>query len=175
MVRVCCRRRVRRFDHLARGAERRVGYADPFWCGAGPIKHVYSKPACGEPGMNARQASPATEYKEFPAPAHLADRFLCFWTQTVAGSQGAYEQRVLPDACIDIVLVHGRPPMVIGPWDVPFVAQLAVGTSITGARLHPGRASCLLGLPASELLNQRRLPLRISTGALQSARLEGVD
>jgi AraC-like DNA-binding protein len=123
--------------------------------------------------MNAQQASPATEYKEFPAPAHLADRFLCFWTQTVAGSQGAYEQRVLPDACIDIVLVHGRPPMVIGPWDVPFVAQLAVGTSITGARLHPGRASCLLGLPASELLNQA-VPIADITGALQSARLEEV-
>jgi hypothetical protein len=44
-----------------------------------------------------------SEYREFLAPAQLADRFLCFWTQTIVGSQGTYEHRVLPDACIDIV------------------------------------------------------------------------
>jgi AraC-like DNA-binding protein len=122
---------------------------------------------------DAQPPRPVSEYEEFPVPATLADRFLCFWTQTVTGSQGVYEQRVLPDACIDIVLIHGQPPRVIGPWDVPFVARLAVGTSITGARLHPGRASCLLGLPASEFLNQS-VPIADITGGLQSARLEEV-
>ena len=125
--------------------------------------------------MRADDHRPLTrsEYAEFRVPASLADRFLCFWTQTIVGPEGVYEHRVLPDACIDIVLVHGRPPMVIGPWDVPFVAQLAVGTSITGARLHPGRASCLLGMPASELLNQV-IPTADVNGALRSLRLEGV-
>src|SRR5260370_13365063 len=94
-----------------------------------------------------------SEYREFQAPAHLADRFLCFWTQTIVGSQGTYEHRVLPDACIDIVLINDEPPLVVGPWNVSFVARLAVGTSITAARLHPHRAPCLLSLPASALLH----------------------
>jgi AraC-like DNA-binding protein len=63
--------------------------------------------------------------------------------------------------------------MVVGPWDAPFVVRLAVGTSITGARLHPGCASCLLGIPASELLNQA-IPIAALKGAMQSMRLEEV-
>jgi AraC-like DNA-binding protein len=80
---------------------------------------------------------------------------------------------VLPDTCIDIVLINDEPPMVVGPWNVSFMARLAVGTSITGARLHPGRASCLLGMPASELLNQT-IPIAAVKGAMRSMRLEEV-
>ena len=114
-----------------------------------------------------------SEYREFIAPPRLAACFLCFWTQTIIGTQGAYEHRVLPDACIDIVLINDELPMVFGPWTVPFVARLAVGTIITGARLHPGRASCLLGMPASELLNQA-IPIAAVKGAELSMRLEKV-
>jgi AraC-like DNA-binding protein len=114
-----------------------------------------------------------SEYSEFIAPARLASCFLCFWTQTIIGTQGTYEHRVLPDACIDIVLVNDEPPMVFGPWTVPFVARLAVGTIITGARLHPGRASRVLGMPASELLNQA-IPIKAVVGTMQNIRLEKV-
>ncbi len=114
-----------------------------------------------------------SDYREFPAPPPLADRFLCLWTQTITGSQGVYDHRVLPDACIDIVFIDDQPPVVVGPWTVPFVARLAVGASITGARLHPGQASCLLGMPAAELLNQA-LPTAEVNGILRSIRLESV-
>jgi AraC-like DNA-binding protein len=114
-----------------------------------------------------------SEYREFIPPPRLSACFLCFWTQTIIGTQGAYEHRVLPDACIDIVLINDEPPMMFGPWTVPFVARLAVGTIITGARLHPGRASCLLGMPASELLNQA-IPIAAVKGAVLSMRLEKV-
>ena len=125
--------------------------------------------------MNPGDQVPRTlaEYKEFLPPAPLADHFLCLWTQTVRGSQGVYEHRVLPDACIDIVLINDEPPMVVGPWTVSFLAQLPVGSRITGARLHPGRASCLLGMPASQLLNQS-IPIAAVKGALQHIRLEKV-
>jgi AraC-like DNA-binding protein len=125
--------------------------------------------------MNPGNQAPSTlaDYREFLPPAPLADHFLCFWSQTVSGSQGVYEHRVLPDACIDIVLVNDEPPAVVGPWTLPFLAQLPVGSSITGARLHPGRASCLLGMPASELLNQS-IPMAAVKGAMQSLRLEKV-
>jgi AraC-like DNA-binding protein len=114
-----------------------------------------------------------SEYREFPAPGPLADRFLCFWTQRITGSQGIYQQRVLPDACIDIVLIDDQPPVLADPWTIPFLARLAVGTTVTGARLHPGRASSLLGIPASELLNQI-IPIADVKGAVQSMRLETV-
>jgi hypothetical protein len=122
--------------------------------------------------MSLEDQPPKTlsEYREFIAPARLAARFSCFWTQTIIGSPGVYEHRVLPDGCVDIVFINDEPPMVFGPWTVPFVARLAVGTSITGARLHPGRASCLLGMPASELLNQA-IPIAAVKGAMQNMQL----
>jgi AraC-like DNA-binding protein len=126
--------------------------------------------------MNLEDEPPKilSEYREFIAPAQLASRFLCFWTQTIIGTQGAYEHRVLPDACIDIVLINDEPPMVFGPWTVPLIARLAVGTVITGARLHPGRANWLLGIPASELLNQA-IPVAALKGPMEAVRLEKVS
>lgn len=114
-----------------------------------------------------------TEYREFRPPGALADHFLCFWTQTVGGSQGFYEHRVLPDACVDIVLVDEEPPVVVGPWTVPLLAQLPAGSLITGARLHPGRPSSLLGMPASALLNQA-IPVAAVEGAMRNIPLEKV-
>ena len=97
-----------------------------------------------------------SDYREFPVPAHLADYFLCFWKQDIIGSR-TYAHRVLPDACVDIVFINDDPPVVVGPWTEPFVARLAAGTRIVGARLHPGHAPSLLGMPAAELLNRSAL------------------
>ena len=104
--------------------------------------------------MNPRDqaGSAASDYREFRAPARLAEYVLCFWTQSI-GSQAEFAQRVLPDGCVDFILLNGA-PTVIGPWTRPYVARLAPGTKIVGARCHPGTASSLLGMPASELLNQ---------------------
>lgn len=98
-----------------------------------------------------------SDYREFPVPTHLADYFLCFWKQVITGSR-EYAHRVLPDACVDIVLINDDPPVVVGPWTESFVARLSVGTRIVGARLHPGHAPGVLGVPAAELLN-RSVPL----------------
>ncbi len=59
--------------------------------------------------------------------------------------------------------------MVIGPWTEPFVAPLAPGTNIVGARCHPGLMSSLLDMPASELRNQS-VPLRDVWGRAETAR-----
>jgi len=59
--------------------------------------------------------------------------------------------------------------MVVGPWTVPFVARLTAGMG----RLHSGRASWLLGMPASELLNQA-IPIAAIKGAMQRMRIERV-
>jgi AraC-like DNA-binding protein len=123
--------------------------------------------------LDDQPAKPRSEYREFFPPAPLVSHFLCIWSQTITGSEGAYEHRVLPDGCIDIVFINDGPPTVVGPWTVSFVARLGVGTSITGARLHPGRAPSVLGMPASELLNQT-IPIAAVNGALQHMRGEKV-
>ena len=105
---------------------------------------------------DAHQHTLLSDYREFPVPAHLADYFLCFWKQVIVGSR-EYAHRVLPDACVDIVFINDDPPIVVGPWTESFVARLAVGTRIVGARLHPGYAPSLLGIPAPELLNRSAL------------------
>ena len=92
-------------------------------------------------------------YREFPVPGGLADYFLCFWEQVITGS-GEYVHRVLPDACVDIVFVNDAPPVVVGPWTDPLLVRFPAGTRVVGARLHPGRAPGILGIPAAELLNQ---------------------
>jgi len=103
--------------------------------------------------LDARTHNVFSEYREFPVPASLANHFLCFWKQEIVGS-GEYAHRVLPDACMDIVFINDAPPAVVGPWTDPFVARFPAGTKIVGARLHPGLAPSVLGIPAAELLNQ---------------------
>lgn len=93
-----------------------------------------------------------SSYREFRPPPALAEFLLCFWTQTISPSS-RFTQRVLPDCCADIVLMNGL-PIVIGPATEPFDAHLPAGTRVLGVRCHPGLASSLLGVPASELLNQ---------------------
>jgi len=114
-----------------------------------------------------------SDYREFPAPLPLARYLLCLWTQTVTGSRDEFEQPVLPDGCVDIVLINDEAPTVIGPWTQPFVARLAPGTIITGARCHPGLAPSLLRLPASALLNQL-VPLRDVWGRAATAPFERI-
>lgn len=94
-----------------------------------------------------------SDYREFPAPPQLSSRFLCFWTQSVVGFRGNYRHWVLPDGCVDIVFINDDPPVVVGPWTDPFIVTLAAGTTIVGARLSPGKAPSVLGLPAVELRN----------------------
>ena len=98
-----------------------------------------------------------SRYRELSSPASLADCFLCLWEQLIIGS-GDYVHRVLPDACVDIVFINEAPPVVVGPWTDPFLARFPAGTRIVGARLQPGRAASILGIPATELLN-RSVPL----------------
>jgi AraC-like DNA-binding protein len=115
---------------------------------------------------------PRSQYREFPAPLPLSDYFLCFWTQTISGA-GEYAHRVLPDGCVDIVFINQGPPVAVGPWTDPFAVRFAAGASIVGARLHPGRAPALLGLPANELLNQS-VPLQALCGATRSEQFQRV-
>jgi len=100
-----------------------------------------------------------SSYCELPAPVALQEYVLCLWTQSILGASGVHAHRVLPDGCIDIVFINHDAPIVVGPWTDSFTARFLPGTTVLGARFHPGRATGVLGLPASTLLNQS-VPLR---------------
>jgi AraC-like DNA-binding protein len=100
-------------------------------------------------------AAPAEpRYREYSPPPALAGHLVCIWTQVVPSGGESVVQPVLPDGCIDIVLVNDHAPLVAGPWTEPFTVWFTPGSTIIGARWYPGRAPALLGLPAAALLNQ---------------------
>lgn len=93
-------------------------------------------------------------YREFAAPAELADLVVCTWERTVPGSGAPASQRVVPDACVDLVW-RGAELQVAGPDTTAFMSPLEPGATIVGLRFRPGVAGTALGLPASELRDTR--------------------
>jgi AraC-like DNA-binding protein len=71
----------------------------------------------------------------------------CTWEQRTAA---AHAQRVVPDACVDLIWT-GRRLLVAGTDTRARMVALAPGTTLFGVRLHPGAAGAVLGLPASEV------------------------
>jgi AraC-like DNA-binding protein len=71
----------------------------------------------------------------------------CTWEQRTTQ---AIEQRVVPDACVDLIW-SGERLIVAGPDTQARLVRLAAGACLVGARLRPGAAGAVLGLPASEL------------------------
>jgi AraC-like DNA-binding protein len=71
----------------------------------------------------------------------------CTWEQATTTQHGQY---IVPDACVDLIWAGGR-LIVAGPDTRPRVVTLESGSRLVGARLRPGTAGSVLGLPASEL------------------------
>jgi AraC-like DNA-binding protein len=83
-------------------------------------------------------------YVERPVGSPLV---ACTWQRiTVEGHQ----QRIVPDACVDLIW-SGERLTIAGPDTSARVVALAPGTKVVGARLRPGAAGAVLGIPASEL------------------------
>jgi AraC-like DNA-binding protein len=93
-------------------------------------------------------------YREFDPPAGVRGAIACFWTRRGDGSA----VRVLPDGCTDIVWRSDHGAVVAGPDTTAWLSHTRPGELIVGARLLPGAGGAALGLPLSELRNQR-LPL----------------
>jgi AraC-like DNA-binding protein len=117
------------------------------------------------------------DYRERPAPPGLG--LACVWSQWVPGGDAEpHLQRVVPDACIDLIWsdwdgeVH-----VAGPDTGPFIAGIPPGGRLVGARFRPGLAAAVLGVPA-DALTDGRIPLRAlwggAAGALTDAMIDTV-
>jgi AraC-like DNA-binding protein len=74
----------------------------------------------------------------------------CVWISDAADHERT--RRVLPDACVDIVLA-GDHLRVAGPATGPVLVDIPAGQAAIGLRFRVGGAGAALGLPADELLD----------------------
>lgn len=93
-------------------------------------------------------------YTEWPAPAGLRYAIACLWAQ-VTPDDSARRGLVLPDACADLIWEPGRGAYVAGPDTGPAPTEMPAGTIIIGVRFRPGAGGPALGVPLSELRDQR--------------------
>ncbi|MDQ3850209.1 MAG: AraC family transcriptional regulator, partial [Actinomycetota bacterium] len=93
--------------------------------------------------------SAPARYVEHRPPPSLAALVECGWTLTCEG--GLPEHRVLPDGCIDLVVVGGRDPTVAGPATRAFLSPLRAGQFAAGIRFRPGAGAVIVGVAAGEL------------------------
>ena len=108
-----------------------------------------------------------TRYTEY-APSDALRPFVdCFWTREatpaeVVAPQRTAVHRVMPDGCIDVILVFsGRADgqesaMVVGTMTRALVLEAATTPEwFVGVRFRPAKASAFLSLPASEITDLR--------------------
>jgi len=113
-------------------------------------------------------------YREHPPAPALAPWLACTWERVGSGGPPV---RVLPDGCIDIVWTQGVLTQIVGANTTAFLVPVAPGAHVVGARMRPGAAPSLLGIPG-ELVLDVRVPideLLGSAGSRLGATLEGAD
>lgn len=85
-----------------------------------------------------------SRYSEHELSSPLA---CCTWEQVTAV---ATQQRVVPDACVDLIW-SGERLTIAGPDTRARLVALEPGARLVGVRLRPGATGAVLGLPAGEL------------------------
>ena len=86
-------------------------------------------------------------YRELAPPPGLEALVACVWLSHDG------EVRVLPDACVDVVLSGGR-LVVAGPATTATLAPATPGQARVGVRFRVGAAGTALGVAAGELRDQ---------------------
>ena len=93
-------------------------------------------------------------YFEWRSPPALRHAVACVWAQVTTAAAGR-AGLVLPDGCSDLIWEQGRGAYVAGPDTGPVPTTLTPGTVIVGVRFRPSAGGPALGLPLSELHDQR--------------------
>lgn len=78
----------------------------------------------------------------------------CLWASIVPDDADR-ETLVLPDACSDLIWEQGAGCYVAGPDTGPARGTAKAGTVIVGVRFRPSAGGTVLGLPLSEVRDQR--------------------
>jgi len=71
-----------------------------------------------------------------------------------AGAAAPTSSRHIPNGSVELRCEPGASPRVVGPLTRVRTEELGAGTSVVGVRLRPGAAPALLGLPASEIVDE---------------------
>ncbi|MFI6427132.1 DUF6597 domain-containing transcriptional factor [Promicromonospora sp. NPDC050880] len=114
-----------------------------------------------------------TAYRELAPPTGLLPVVACLWEHDVPPG---HEQRVIPDGCVDLVRLDGE-LVVVGADTGPVVVAAAAdraASRTSGIRLRPGAAGAVLGIPASEVHDQR-VPLAQVWPGAGAALAEALD
>jgi AraC-like DNA-binding protein len=110
-----------------------------------------------------------SRYSEHPPAPDLAELVACTWERAETSDPSA-GVRVLPDGSVDLVWSTRGGLVLAGPDTGPVVYPIENGYAAAGLRLRPGVAGSLLGLPASELRDER--PELSALWGRDAARLE---
>ena len=92
----------------------------------------------------------------------------CWWEQRVG--DGAYVQRVLPDACADVIVSADRRATIVGPATSAQLVRLPGGERLRGLRFRTSAVGAALGLPAHEI-RDLQVPLRDLFPGAEAARI----
>jgi methylphosphotriester-DNA--protein-cysteine methyltransferase len=93
-----------------------------------------------------------TAYREYRPSGGLEPLVACLWEHEPAAH---LVQRIVPDGCVDLIWLAERELVLAGPDRGPRLVGLPAGARSSGLRLRCGAAGAVLGLPASELLDQQ--------------------
>jgi AraC-like DNA-binding protein len=111
-------------------------------------------------------------YREFRPAQRLTSLVTCTWERDAPAPGAPTATAVLPDGCVDLVW-RGGELLVAGPDSRPFLSPLPPAHAIVGLRFRPGTAGPALGLPASELRDER-VSLEEIWGSSGAALTEGL-
>ena len=93
-------------------------------------------------------------YAEWRPPAALRGAVACLWASVVPDGDWG-ESLVLPDGCSDLIWEQGTGGYVAGPDTGPVRSVMKAGTVVIGVRFRPSAGGPALGVPLSELRDQR--------------------
>jgi AraC-like DNA-binding protein len=95
-----------------------------------------------------------TGYREWAPPRALRGAVFCLWAQVLPDGV-RQDSLVLPDGCSDLVWERDAGVTVAGPDTAAWPSAVPPGTTIVGVRFWPWAGGSVLGLPLSELRDQR--------------------
>jgi AraC-like DNA-binding protein len=104
-----------------------------------------------QPDASASSRNKSRMYLERPASPALSSIVACTWLQR---AQHASVERVVPDACMDI-LWDGAELTVAGPDTGPVGVPMPAHRQLVALRFAPGIGAAILGVPASALCDAR--------------------
>ncbi len=98
-------------------------------------------------------------YREWAPPPALRQVLACVWSSRAPDQPPApgsgQDTLILPDGCSDLIWRQGHGAFVAGPDTGPSAAAMPPGTVLVAVRFRPGAGGELLGVPLSELRDQR--------------------